>query len=246
MWRLGPALALAVMFALATFGVMSYHANLFADRANHQSAQHVTAATSEAVSSNDKIVDYTKTVANWTMVLGVATALLWITAVGVAIVQHRDTIKAIDLSRREFIAAHRPRLIVRHVKEIVPGSHKPFSAQIHIANVGGAAATIVENKVVLKFAVAPSRKDRQDLKDSTTFIYSEKIVPGQLAGPITISSGSATWTFEPPNTPVIYGYIVYEDDTGIRRRTVFYRYLAGDVWEHLDPKGRHPDQEYAD
>ncbi|HLA21783.1 MAG TPA: hypothetical protein VJZ74_10020, partial [Pseudolabrys sp.] len=87
--------------------------------------------------------------------------------------------------------------------------------------------------------------NRVELDGCSTFEYSKKIAPGEMAGPIKVDSGKFVWDPSPPNTPLMYGYILYRDDIGIVRRTAFYRYYAGGVWERHGGSP-HPDQEYED
>jgi hypothetical protein len=60
----------------------------------------------------------------------------------VGYVQARLIRKSIDLARQEFIATHRPRIIVRFVQGPVDDGKEPEFVWVSIANVGEAPATI--------------------------------------------------------------------------------------------------------
>jgi hypothetical protein len=151
--------------------------------------------------------------------------------------------RSVSTANKEFIATHRPKLVVRHITVHAPKADQPFSATVCVANVGGSSAIIFDNKIVLKCAIWS--RTRSELDGATTFEYGKEIRPGEMAGPITIQSGKFLWDLAPPNDPLIYGYILYRDHNGIERRTAFFRRYAGGVWEANGPGG-HPDQEYQD
>ena len=79
---------------------------------------------------------------NLTAISTVVIAAFTIVLAVVGYVQARLIRKSIDLARQEFIATHRPRIIVRFVQGPVDNGKEPEFVWVTIANVGEAPATI--------------------------------------------------------------------------------------------------------
>lgn len=97
-------------------------------------------------SSNDgKIVEFTRQLASYTFGLFVATGALFLATGVLAILgwrQARDMAKSLDLARQEFIATHRPRIIVQFIQGPFDDGIEPEFVWVTVTNVGETPATI--------------------------------------------------------------------------------------------------------
>jgi len=146
------------------------------------------------------------------------------------------TKESVDLARKEFISSHRPRLIVRNVTikppyvEGIPYAlGKPLQIEWAVVNTGDTPSKIVSGNASLLVI--------DHLFDART-PYSDE--PDNMKG-ITLAPGGA-YTFIMQDDRIVfenpskwhciinkekilyfYGFITYQDDIGIERRTAFCR-----------------------
>ena len=161
--------------------------------------------------------------------------------------------KSIDLAAKEFIATHRPRIVLRNVDVDLAGGNVHYM----LVNIGDTKATIVESWIMMEFlpdsnALRPLRSFGHDDLGRLVFEAGEMkdltyVVPGvtgaNAADMIRVGieegliSGHSFFT----------GTIVYEDDLRVRRRAVFRRRLnvKGKCFDRLGP-AEERDNEYSD
>ena len=82
-------------------------------------------------------------IAAFTVVLALATILQW-----------RLTCKSLELTRHQFVAAHRPRVIVRYIGEASHDAAKVENVWLYLVNIGETSATIFAAETFL-FRVYP-------------------------------------------------------------------------------------------
>jgi hypothetical protein len=172
--------------------------------------------------------------------------LAWLTGVlaVVGIVTSGLTLWQIRLARAEFLASNRPKLVVRNV--IRDNGAEKFA--FLLINKGKAACTVVESVIVLRANVddVPIISDTEGINDIGRLRFDQgkarriEVEPkseGEEVGQTAFDLGFL-------ESYKIRGVIIYEDDVGIRRRTVFTRILkkGKDVFERVDE----PDADYAD
>jgi hypothetical protein len=163
--------------------------------------------------------------------------------------QARLSRESIDLARSEFIATHRPRIVLRDVSFV--------DGQIlyMLVNTGDTKATVVESWILDEFvptaqAIRPLRSAGHDDLGRITFAGGEVrdlTHAPQMGAYIRIPDMMRIAVEDqPPMIGEIYftGAILYSDDVGNRRRAVFRR-----RWDR-GSKGfigmNDSDQEYAD
>jgi hypothetical protein len=168
----------------------------------------------------------------------------------------RLTREVLDLARAEFISSHRPRIIMRDVCEIWEGD--AHNILYMLVNSGDAPGTIIESWIL-----AESVKRERPIRNLRSYGHDE-------LGQLTFAAGEMkdlTYPLPPgpnwhlvisslPELPVgsvqhgagyaLYftGAILYADDAGNRRRSVFRRRWDDEskAFVRVDD----PDQEYAD
>jgi hypothetical protein len=178
----------------------------------------------------------------FTIALGISTIFLW-----------RETRDLAKLGREEFVATHRPKLIVRDV------SAGGGSDQIlyMLVNIGGSKATIVESWIHIEFWTdnIPIRNMRSHGHNDLGNLV---IRPGDFADltfsvPVEFSSyllfGKNALRLEDigrrqAGNCYFAGTVVYADDLGNRRRMVFRR-RWDEVRGGFYPTGD-PEHEYSD
>jgi hypothetical protein len=161
--------------------------------------------------------------------------------------------EAAERSKKEFISSHRPRIILRDIW------YEPRQGELFymLFNTGGTAAKIVESWILAEFIpsdrpIRPLRSSGHDELGQITFAVGEMkdltySVPAHI-GPYLLTPEMMRIRTErgPPMVGDFYftGAILYEDDAGNRRRSVFRR-----RWDH-ERQGffrmEDKDQEYAD
>ena len=174
-----------------------------------------------------------------TALIAIFTFTLWWTTSGL-----------LGLTRSEFIATHRPRIIVRYIEWAGYTDEPQAVAFVHIVNVGVSDATIEE------FGGELARRDTK-----------EKIwlTPGAdgLPKPIEhfkLISGQRHKFIVPANTPYtdqdiaddamesielcVFGAIRYRDGSGIARETGFFRILDSESEKFIPSKDK--GEEYED
>ncbi len=158
-----------------------------------------------------------------TAVASVAVAIFTIVLSCVTARQARLTRDAVNLARQEFIATHRPRVIVRDISEPWFDANKIECAEITMMNVGETRATvtgfdarIVQYGPVQQIAITPNPQPIERLT----------LAAGERATRVVRSETplSEQDLFEAPETNIaVFGEIVYVDDNGVERRTGFFR-----------------------
>lgn len=173
------------------------------------------------------------------VIVGTVTALIMI-------VQSYLLRGSVDLARKEFIAAHRPRLrasnvVIRnpiHSKTRWFWSGELVSGQLYVTNVGSSIARIVHShcEVFWRKGTLPMNRPYEG-KTPNEFLQFPKLVPGapatgvfQSESPMgadfdDLSLGSFNWRLW------VMGYIEYADANDFVRRTDFCR-----VWTMPDER----------
>ncbi|MGB6534585.1 MAG: hypothetical protein WBF58_01330 [Xanthobacteraceae bacterium] len=186
-----------------------------------------------------------------------AFATFWIAVftVVLAVVSRRQatlTRQSIDLANKEFVASHRPRIVLRDV-------HLEGRTVFYIlANIGGTKATIVEGWILAEFVpkgtpLRPLRSAGNNNLKGYIFAGGEiKDLDYKLPGPISFAmmypdSRRIGIEGKPPEFGNDYftGTLIYADDLGTKRRSVFRRRWNGKSFERLTPEEER-DHEYAD
>jgi hypothetical protein len=224
-----------------------------------QSSASEPKANKNAKSTNDKslpewwLVYVTAILVLVTFGLAIYTAKLWQTTR-----QSLDITKeSVDLARKEFVSAYRPKLIIRSVT-IKPQTYpavpieegKPVVVEGVVVNVGNTPTEIVESNVTVLVG-GPMFHARTPFGPSNNNINGVKLVPG---GAYTFWLSSEQIDFKNASDlyslakgeKVIYffGFIMYRDDIGNTRRTAYCR--------RYDPIAERftivndPDYEYTD
>jgi hypothetical protein len=199
--------------------------------------------------SDEALARYTLWLTTFTGILAFATVGLGIATVGL----YAAGEKQFRLAQDEFISSHRPRVILRDV--IWEGY-----ADIHytLVNIGETRATIIESWVLVEFvqqgfAVRPLRSFGHDDLGRIVLSAGEMreftcAVPGELS--VAMKYPDIRRIGIDGKEPVFgeryfTGTIVYIDDTGIRRQSVFRR-IRDDKSRSFVRLANERDQEYAD
>lgn len=161
-----------------------------------------------------------------TGVIGLFTYTLYKTTA----VQARLTRDSIDLARQEFIATHRPKIILRDAWAI-PADGVAVTVMLTFVNQGIAKAWITESAITVEFFersgalfLSPDPIHRMDLASPNDF------VGGQVRN-FTFTSRSLVWdhrmtaTYYVPDDLGVFvmGHVVYIDEANVRRHTAFRR-----------------------
>ena len=179
--------------------------------------------------------------------------------------QARITNDTLKLARDEFVASWRPKLRVRNIiaSDFLTGLNEPqiftsghsLQYQFYVSNIGGTAARITE-----AFAMTFQRPSGLPMarpyegKSGNLPVPSETLYPGQ-----SIPFSFTNWEIMDDSAKTIgsqvighqrlfvMGWIVYQDDIGIARRTAFCREFMQGPWDD----GRFcavsdPDYEYEE
>jgi len=175
----------------------------------------------------------------------------------------KATKATIDLTRQEFLAEHRPRLIVRGVSinDVmgVGGARDLLAAEYTIANVGDTAATIIETSDHLWLPTTdenlPPIPDYADPKTVSIKIEAGASFPmkhygtSELLERFHFAGGAAIGPTHnlPVSDPMLWflGYVQYVDGLGTKRRTGFLRkrdFTTG----RFSPIQGEPDYEFRD
>ena len=159
---------------------------------------------------------------------------------------------ALELSRREFIASHRPHLRVRLVRIDEPEVGHPMTVRFIVSNVGYSEAKSVTAKVNLQILkVLP---DKWGLSNQpSAFLGSvnvaEALAPGQRSEVelITGTKPDADWGVRAKLVQGwvhVHGEICYRDNNGISRITAFYRFSTNDVNRFRLPEDGDIERDY--
>ena len=208
---------------------------------------------SQPKSSDERIADFTEQLATWTGILGGATILLFV-ATGLL---WNETRKGGKLARQEFIASHRPKVIVRAVRTPILSDHyvkaKAGDTEqrmrwvfLDLANTGDSDAEIVG--LELDYGVPRDEKDWSDWEPEPT--GTAKVEP---TAPVVLKAGeqkrfeitSATLRLgEGRNKAAIRGIIRYSDARKVVRVTALYRRWSIDAASYTPSKDS--AEEYED
>lgn len=193
---------------------------------------------------SDPLALYTAVLTLFTGILGVSTILLW-----------RETRASVRLAREEFVASHRPRIIVREVHEPITYGPTMFAISFTLSNIGETRGTVIDCNVFGEFAYTPTfldvpRPRKEPRIDPFPNVRSIPLAAGESITMGFPFHGVMTNDFriqklaDPNELPFFVGRIVYVDDNQVRRNTVFRR--------RYDPATRRfrawddPELEYAD
>jgi len=188
-------------------------------------------------------------IAKYNYWLTLVTFILAVATTGLGIIG----IYQIRLARAEFIASYRPRLILRNVYQIAE------SVEYLLVNIGDTKATIIESAITIELMerdnrFAPLRTEgRNDIGRIEIAAGEAK----ELSRPLP---GNAIFWIKWPEArrigiegaPIAYdcyfvGVIIYADDLGVRRRSIFRRIWSDHTltFLRLAPDDR-TDHEYSD
>jgi len=188
---------------------------------------------------------------NLTAISTLVIAAFTVVLAWVSYCQARLIRKSIGLATKEFVASHRPRIILRNA------DFQDGDVLYMLVNIGDTKATVVESWIMMEFL-----PDGSPLRPLRSFGYDElsRLVfeAGEMkdltyAVPGVTGKNSADMIrvgIEEgliPGQSYFTGTIVYEDDLHVRRRTVFRRRLnvEGKSFERLSPE-QERDNEYSD
>jgi hypothetical protein len=152
------------------------------------------------------------------------------------------------LQRLQFLATHRPRVILREAYA-VRDNGQPLKASYVLANTGGSDATIHESKFQLRHEPVTSIRRVPDCNNSMDIPTCTISLGAHLAGDHVSSEVGELWgmPFEIQTGGwAIYfsGHIVYEDANGILRHLAFYRVLNEETGRFVPIND--PQLEYGD
>ncbi len=190
---------------------------------------------------------------NLTAVSTLVIAAFTIVLAWVGYCQARLIRRSIDLARAEFVSTHRPRLILRNVYQIAE------SVEYLLVNIGDTKATIVESVVIVELMergnrFAPLRTmDRNDIGRIEIAAGEPKElscpIPPEASFWIKWPDARRIGVEGPPIVQDLYfvGAIIYADDLGVKRRTVFRRQWSDSslTFLRLHPDDQR-DHEYSD
>jgi hypothetical protein len=171
---------------------------------------------------------------------------------------------SVTLARNEFISSQRPKLRVRNIYLDRPGPWfhdqifhpaQPVTGQFFVANIGGTAAHIKDSYVgVFCFQGALPMKRPYEGEDSNRWIPCATVEAGQSTPgflPLTVLNEAEVAGIKKGSYRLfVMGWIEYEDDRSIRRRTAFCRKFRRGA-DALDRQGRFvvvrdPDYEHEE
>ena len=166
-----------------------------------------------------------------------------------SITQTRIVRKRLESVKADFVAAFRPKFIIRDVYAPHYNNGEPVEVRYTICNVGGSPAKIVESSVAVEIlrptglALVPQCNGRNSVGDI-------KLNPGEVHH-FGFRSPDVTWEKNlvkagTANSPrlVFAGQLGYEDVRGVVRRTSFCR--SFDVKRERFYPIEDPELEYAD
>jgi hypothetical protein len=172
----------------------------------------------------------------------------------------RSTKKAVKTAQAEFIASHRPRLVIREVQRLTPAdSDRSIELRYVVANIGDNDAKIIESHIELQDIrdgiLRPlQRTEGANRIGLVTLIPGEHIFREQgsnislpsLVVSRMVEDRQRPRVRQPSETRGVYfrGLIIYADKNGVRRRTGICRVYEFKT-ERFYPLDD-PDYEYAD
>lgn len=184
--------------------------------------------TKELIEHNDKVIGALSGAA-----VAAFTGTLWWSTRGL----FRATNASIQLARDEFIATHRPKIIVYGMEVSLPGDDKPRPVHFRFVNTGDtdASVTLIESKIVYAKGMAvPAGINlvRHDVIKQPILVRSGwngiAITPEGAGFINLVRSGKEGVVF-------CVGVIVYRDKNDIERRTGFCRWYDSESgrWKKL-------------
>lgn len=165
-------------------------------------------------------------------VTAVATVFIAVFTIVLAYVtsrQARLTKDAVDLGRAEFIASHRPKLVVRQVEftGLDANDDSRFTMRCAVANIGDSEGRLIDGRYHVEFSDGSEFKpiENGDKFDAYT------IAPGaevHILMTLNMDDGAAialALADQHASAPRPYfrGYLLYQDRDGVARRTYFSR-----------------------
>lgn len=155
---------------------------------------------------------------------------------------------AAEAAKATFIAAHRPKLLARHVQLFPLDAHKALSIRYEWANVGGTPAYWFESNSTVLIAddlpaVPEYEKGRKDEHDPIKLGTGQfTVTSGQH--PIPLLRPEITQIEEGVTKLFLYGYVRYRDEAGTEWSTAFCR-RYNPISKRFD-RVDDPDFDYAD
>ena len=180
-------------------------------------------------------------IAIFTIVLAGFTGALWFSTNRL----YKATTDAVTLAREEFVATHRPRIIVYGMEVSLPGDDKPRHIHFRYVNTGDtdASVTFIESRVVYaKAMVVPAGIElrRHDVITQPILVRS-----GENGFAITLDGAGFLNLVRSGKDGIVFcvGIIAYRDSNDIERRTGFCRWFDSQAerWKKLEDD----DYEYA-
>lgn len=162
--------------------------------------------------------------------------------------------KTVGAMHDEFIASHRPKIILREAFCEDNETDHPINVKYTLVNVGETRARIVHSAVEVRFIpqqltfgpeAAPSMRDGRNDLGNLFLEAGEEIELSHISDRHWRSNDNTRHAFAEPYYGVFFcGHLVYEDDRKVRRHTAFWRkydlqasrfYFSKDTaWEQLD------------
>ena len=159
--------------------------------------------------------------------------------------QSRLTRESIELARQEFVATHRPKIIVYGMEVSLPGDDKPRHVHFRYVNAGDTDASVTSIESHIHYSKGMVVRAGLELQRHDV-----------IEQPILVRSGANGFAITPDGAGFInlvrsgkdgvvfcVGVIVYRDSNGIERRTGFCRWFDGqsERWKKLEDD----DYEYS-
>lgn len=199
-------------------------------------AEKTESHSAEKFAIDRDIRDFTGQLANYTLWLACATIVLGV----IGAVQGVFLWKTVDLARSEFLATHRPKLLIRKTlfKNIVENGQERLAIAYEVVNTGDTVATInristrvIEQDAELDPEIMPDYADSvaKNIEVAPGYVQLTDPISGEQATEIGFVQGYAQ-TQASANGIVsvgayfhFFGFIEYKDELGRFRRTGFLR-----------------------
>jgi hypothetical protein len=198
----------------------------------------------------------TDPVALFTLVLAFSTVGMWTATVGL----YRSTNRLWSAAREEFIASHRPKIILREAFTATFLNDEPISVYLHLANIGEGAGTIVRSMATVQIIATSEMPMIHGSVEVKNDLGDIKLEPGE-ARLIRVPGDMPKWrpdrfverdygTGSQQHLLVravihVIGQIIYVDERGVQRRTAFRRRLKPER-QRFYKIPEEPDLDYSD
>lgn len=203
------------------------------------------------IEANDKTIEAVSTLS-----IAIFTLTLWLSTRGVL----TATKATVELARQEFLATHRPKIIMREAFIGAPQEGAQIVVYFQIANVGETTGTIIKSTVGVQVTAGLGLLGQSSVEISDD-LGPIRLGPGE-ATLIKFAKDTPTWepgkfatrsqpiAYGPPieirHTAIhFYGAFIYVDENEIPRRTVFRRELVPERQRFYRLRDE-PDLDYAD